>query len=89
MSPPRLSRGAKTAKAAPAKAAAGKSRTATTRTASPGLWDEYHTLLALSLGAMLLGAAMLGYVYFVRYGGDTAASGGAASLSTSVTRSIG
>jgi hypothetical protein len=38
---------------------------------------------------MLLGAAMLGYVYFVRYGGDTAASGGAASLSTSVTRSIG
>jgi hypothetical protein len=86
LSPPRLSRGAKSAKAAPAKAA--KSRTATSRTASPGLWDEYHTLLALSFGAILLGAAMLAYVYFARYGGDMKASGGAASLSPAVTRSI-
>gem|GEM_PF-3133130 len=87
MSPPRLSRGAKSAKAAPAKSAA-KTRTATSRTAYPGLWDEYHNLLALSLGAIFLGAAMLAYVYFVRYGGEMRPSGGAASLNASVTRSI-
>lgn len=87
MSPPRLSRGAKSAKAAPAKATA-KTRTATSRTASPGLWDEYHTLLALSFGAILLGAAMLAYVYYARYGGDMKASGGAASLNPAVTKSI-
>jgi len=87
LSPPRLSRGAKTAKAAPAKAAA-KTRTASSRSASPGLWDEYHNLLALSLGAILLGAAMLAYVYFVRYGGEMKPTGGAASISVEMTRSI-
>lgn len=85
MSPPRLNRGAKGAKAAPA--AKAKTRAAGPRTSSPGLWDEYHTLLAVSLGAIVIGAVMLVLV-LNKYGFDTAAKGGAASLNTSVTKSL-
>lgn len=86
MSPPRLNRGAKAAKAAPA-AKASKSRAAGPRTSSPGLWDEYHTLLAVSFGAILIGAVMLVLV-LKKYDFDTAAKGGAASLAPSVTATL-
>lgn len=85
MSPPRLNRGAKAAKAAPA--AKAKSRAAGPRSSSPGLWDEYHTLLAVSFGAILIGAVMLVLV-LKKYDFDTAAKGGAASLAPSVTATL-
>jgi len=75
LSPPRSNRGAK---AAPAKATkAAKSRPSGPRAAgSAGLWDEYHTLLAVSLGAIFIGAVMLVLV-LNKYGFDTTAKGGA------------
>ncbi|MFM1800846.1 MAG: hypothetical protein RJA81_198 [Planctomycetota bacterium] len=84
MSPPRSNRGAK---AAPAKAAK-KSRTATPRAKGPaGQWDEYHTLLAVSLGAIIVGALMLVLV-LNKYDFDTAAKGGAALDQSAVTRTL-
>ncbi len=88
MSPPRSNRGAK---AAPAKAAkAAKSRPAgggSRSAASAGLWDEYHTLLAVSLGAIIVGALMLVLV-LNKYGFDTTAKGGASLDSPAITRNL-
>ena len=86
MSPPRSNRGAK---AAPAKAAkATKSRPSGPRAAgSAGLWDEYHTLLAVSLGAILISAMMLVLV-LNKYGFDTTAKGGASIQQPTLTRNM-
>jgi len=86
LSPPRSNRGAK---AAPAKATkAAKSRPSGPRSAgSAGLWDEYHTLLAVSLGAIVIGALMLVLV-LNKYGFDTAAKGGASLEQPAVTSNM-
>jgi len=86
LSPPRSNRGAKTAKAAPA--AKAKSRAAGgPRGSSPGLWDEYHTLLAVSFGAIVLGALML-LLVLNKYGFDTSPKGGSADNAPSLTKSL-
>jgi hypothetical protein len=86
LSPPRSNRGAKPAKAAPA--AKAKTRAGSgPRSSSPGLWDEYHTLLAVSLGAIVIGALMLVLV-LNKYGFDTSAKGGSAQNAPSLTQSV-
>ena len=83
MSPPRSNRGAK---AAPAKAA--KSRSSGPRVSGPaGQLDEYHTLLAVSLGAIVIGALMLVLV-LKKHDFDTTAKGGAALNQPTVTQTL-
>jgi hypothetical protein len=87
LSPPRSNRGAKPAKAAPAAKAKTRAGSGSTRSSSPGLWDEYHTLLAVSLGAIVIGALMLVLV-LNKYGFDTSAKGGSAQNAPSLTQSV-
>lgn len=87
MSPPRSNRGAKTAPAKAAAAKAAKSRPAAGRSGPTGQWDEYHTLLAVSMGAIVVGALML-ILVLNKYGFKTTATGGASVNQPAVTQTL-
>lgn len=87
MSPPRSNRGAKPAPAKAAKAAKSRPAGGSRAAGSAGIWDEYHTLLAVSLGAIIVGAVMLVLV-LNKYGFDTSAKGGASMESTAITGNL-
>jgi len=87
LSPPRSNRGAKAAPAKSAKAAKSRPAAGSRSAGSAGSWDEYHTLLAVSLGAIIVGAVMLVLV-LNKYGFDTTAKGGASMELPAITSNL-